>query len=53
LGLNKNKPAKFVRQYADLGGLITEAVSKYAQDVRNASFPSADETYANPAELTD
>ena len=53
LGLNKNKPAKFVRQYADLGGLITEAVSKYAQDVRNASFPSAEETYANPAELTD
>ena len=53
LGLTKRPPAKFVRRYADLGSAITDAVSRYARDVRSGNFPGADETYENPVELLD
>ena len=53
LGLTKRPPAKFVRQYADLGAAITDAVSRYARDVRDATFPSEAESYDNPEELLD
>ena len=51
LGLTKRSPAKFVRQYAQLGDAITEAVSQYAFDVRNGLFPSPAEAYENPEDL--
>jgi 3-methyl-2-oxobutanoate hydroxymethyltransferase len=51
LGLTKTKPAKFVRQYADLNSLITEAIGQYASDVRSGEFPGPNEVYANPEEL--
>jgi 3-methyl-2-oxobutanoate hydroxymethyltransferase len=44
-------PAKFVRQYADLGSLITGAISDFARDVRSGDFPSAAESYDNPEDL--
>jgi 3-methyl-2-oxobutanoate hydroxymethyltransferase len=53
LGMTNRAPAKFVRQYADLGSLITEAISHYAQDVRSGSFPNESEGYANPEGLLD
>ena len=53
LGMSNRTPAKFVRQYADLGAAITEAVSRYAADVRGGHFPGPDETYATPPELLD
>lgn len=51
LGLTKSAPAKFVRQYADLGTAITEAIARYAGDVRSGAFPDASEAYANPEDL--
>ncbi len=53
LGLTNRAPAKFVRQYANLGPAITEAVSQFAADVRRGDFPNADEAYANPEGLFD
>ena len=53
LGLSSRSPAKFVRQYADLGPLITEAIRHYAEDVRSGAFPDESETYANPEGLFD
>ena len=53
VGLTKRHSPKFVRQYADLGAAMTEAVSRYAQDVLDGSFPNDDESYENPEELTD
>ncbi|HEY0107142.1 MAG TPA: 3-methyl-2-oxobutanoate hydroxymethyltransferase [Rhizomicrobium sp.] len=44
LGLNPNPP-KFVRQYASLGGEIEKAVKAYAADVRDRSFPGAENVY--------
>ncbi len=53
LGLTGRTPAKFVRQYANIGPLITEAIAHFAEDVRSGDFPSADEAYANPEGLFD
>src|ERR1044071_4477421 len=50
LGLSFGKLARFVRPYANLGQIITDAVSKYADDVRNGTYPSSEESYALPAE---
>ena len=53
LGLSNRAPAKFVRQYADLGPVITEAIRHFAEDVRSGAFPSESEAYANPEGLFD
>ena len=53
LGLGAGKPPKFVRQYADLGRIATEAVAAFAADVRSGAFPSDSETYHAPEGLSD
>ena len=53
LGLGQGTPPKFVRRYADLGRLATEAIAAFADDVRQGSFPSDAETYHGPAGLGD
>ena len=53
LGLSDRKAPKFVRQYADLGSQITEAIGRYADDVRSGAFPDESEAYANPEGLFD
>jgi 3-methyl-2-oxobutanoate hydroxymethyltransferase len=50
LGLSFGKLARFVRPYANLHQTITDAVTRYADDVRNGSYPSDAESYALPAE---
>jgi 3-methyl-2-oxobutanoate hydroxymethyltransferase len=51
LGLSRGTPAKFVRRYAELAPVITEAIAHFAADVRSGEFPGPDEAYANPDEL--
>ena len=53
LGLSFGKLARFVRPYANLNEVITEAVTRYADDVRSGSYPSNDESYALPAEAAE
>ena len=53
LGLSFGKLARFVRHYANLNEIITGAVSRYADDVRNGSYPSAEESYSLPAEAAE
>jgi 3-methyl-2-oxobutanoate hydroxymethyltransferase len=53
LGLSFGKQARFVRPYANLREVITDAVSRYADDVRSGNYPSAAESYALPAETAD
>lgn len=36
---------KFVRRYAELGAEATDAVARFAADVRAGTFPSSEETY--------
>jgi 3-methyl-2-oxobutanoate hydroxymethyltransferase len=53
LGLSFGKQARFVRPYANLREVITEAVSRYADDVRNGTYPSQAESYALPADAAE
>jgi len=53
LGLSFGKLARFVRPYANLNEVITDAVTRYADDVRSGSYPSNDESYALPAEAAE
>src|SRR4051812_9482132 len=48
LGLSFGKLARFVRPYANLRETITDAVSRYAEDVRNGDYPSLEESYGLP-----
>jgi 3-methyl-2-oxobutanoate hydroxymethyltransferase len=53
LGLSFGKLARFVRPYANLHEVMTDAVTRYADDVRSGVYPSADESYALPAEAAE
>lgn len=53
LGLSFGKQARFVRPYANLRDVITDAVTRYADDVRNGTYPSNAESYALPAETAE
>jgi len=53
LGLSFSKQARFVRPYANLREVMTDAVSRYADDVRNGTYPSEAESYALPAETAE
>jgi 3-methyl-2-oxobutanoate hydroxymethyltransferase len=48
LGLTFGQPAKFVRRYADLGAVITDAVHAYRDDVVAGRYPSDSESYHLP-----
>lgn len=45
LGMNKGFTPKFLRRYADLYTVITDAVGRYVGDVREGTFPSEEEHY--------
>jgi 3-methyl-2-oxobutanoate hydroxymethyltransferase len=53
LGLSFGKLARFVRPYANLHEMITDAVTRYADDVRSGTYPSNEESYALPAEAAE
>ena len=45
LGMNKGFKPKFLRQYADLHSIITDAVGRYVADVKSSDFPNENESY--------
>ncbi len=45
-GLNRGRVARFVKQYADLDGILRGAAAAYAADVRAGTFPGPEHTYA-------
>ncbi|MGB9702513.1 MAG: 3-methyl-2-oxobutanoate hydroxymethyltransferase [Candidatus Kapaibacteriota bacterium] len=45
LGLTTDFTPRFVRHYARLREIITEGVSRYLEDVKDAEFPNLDESY--------
>jgi 3-methyl-2-oxobutanoate hydroxymethyltransferase len=53
LGLGRGAPPKFVRRYAEVGQIATEAIAAFAADVRAGRFPSDAESYHGPTELGD
>ncbi|MGO1182161.1 MAG: 3-methyl-2-oxobutanoate hydroxymethyltransferase [Micrococcaceae bacterium] len=45
LGLREGKMARFVKQYAQLHSIVTDAVSSYHREVLDGSFPSEEHGY--------
>lgn len=45
LGMNKGFAPKFLRRYADLAEVITNALTQYISDVKAVDFPNEDEQY--------
>lgn len=45
LGKNVGFKPKFLRVYADLNTLMTEAIGNYVRDVKESDFPSVEEQY--------
>lgn len=44
-GMNTGRTARFVKRYADLGGVLAEAARNYADDVRGGSFPAPEHSF--------
>ena len=53
VGLSFGHTPKFVRRYGDAGSVISDAIGRYAADVRERSFPSEAESYAVGEGLSD
>ena len=45
LGINKGFSPRFLRRYADLHTVMTDAVGRYVADVKSQDFPNAQEQY--------
>jgi 3-methyl-2-oxobutanoate hydroxymethyltransferase len=45
LGLYDEKPMRFVRRYADLKTVVTEAVARYREEVESGCFPAAEHCF--------
>ncbi len=44
-GMRTGKMARFVRQYADVHGVLLEAAKAYSADVRSGTFPGPEHTF--------
>jgi 3-methyl-2-oxobutanoate hydroxymethyltransferase len=45
VGLNTGPAPRFVKRYADLRGVITEAAASYARDVADGSYPAPEHSF--------
>jgi 3-methyl-2-oxobutanoate hydroxymethyltransferase len=45
LGINQEFKPRFLRRYADLHTVMSEAISNYVKDVKSESFPNESESY--------
>lgn len=45
LGMTNGFSPRFLRRYADLNSVMTDAIGRYVSDVKDSSFPSPDEAY--------
>lgn len=45
LGMTQGFSPRFLRRYADLNTVMTDAIGRYVEDVKNGDFPSEAESY--------
>lgn len=50
LGINTGHTPRFVKRYANLADTIVQAVGDYAREVREGTFPTAEQSFSMPAE---
>jgi len=51
IGFTFGRQPRFVRQYANVSQVITEAITKWMEDVRGGVYPSEEESYGLPKEV--
>jgi 3-methyl-2-oxobutanoate hydroxymethyltransferase len=51
VGFTFGRQPRFVRQYANLRDVMTEAIQKWTEDVKNGDYPSEKESYGLPKEV--
>jgi 3-methyl-2-oxobutanoate hydroxymethyltransferase len=44
-GLRTGKAPRFIKRYADLSGILTDATRRFADEVRGGDFPAAEHTF--------
>ena len=45
LGKTQGFSPRFLRRYADLNNIMTSAIGRYVEDVKNCDFPNEKESY--------
>jgi 3-methyl-2-oxobutanoate hydroxymethyltransferase len=50
IGFTFGRQPRFVRQYANVSGVITEAITNWMNDVKSGSYPNEEESYGLPKE---
>ena len=53
IGLSFGQLPRFVRQYADVREVMTDAITRFAEDVRSGSYPSEKESYGLTGKVAD
>lgn len=51
VGMSFGRLPRFVRQYANIREVMTEAIQNWAKDVRNGEYPNEKESYGLPEEV--
>lgn len=51
VGLSFGRLPRFVRQYADIGEVMTGAISKWMEDVKSGDYPNDKESYGLPKDV--
>jgi 3-methyl-2-oxobutanoate hydroxymethyltransferase len=46
VGMTSGPAPKFVKRYADVHGVMLDAVTRWGSDVREGAFPSAEQSYS-------
>jgi len=45
-GMNRGRKPRFVKQYADVGGLLLAAAKRFGDEVRGGEYPDTDHSYS-------
>ena len=45
-GMNRGRKPRFVKQYADLGGILLDAATRFGDEVRGGEYPDAEHSYS-------
>ncbi|NMH95847.1 3-methyl-2-oxobutanoate hydroxymethyltransferase [Pseudonocardia acidicola] len=45
-GMNRGRKPRFVKQYADMGGVLLDAARRFGEEVRGGAYPDAEHSYS-------
>lgn len=51
IGFTFGRQPRFVRQYANVSQVITDAITAWSEDVKNGNYPADDESYGMPKDV--